>query len=247
LTAVGEHVIVEDDCNTSFPSLIAVGRFIDASGADTRSSFPRLTSADSIYVDGADTRACFPRLTSARYIDARGADTRESFPRLTMINTFDGNIDISKVQIVSEAKCRELLEAAFLRSGYSFADNILAKIIEQKGKVAHIQICGKRDISYLVTDGKAYSHGATLNEARDGLLYKISSRDPSEFRSWTLNKVVSKRDAIRAYRVITGACEGGVREWMDGKEIPESLRVSEIIALTKGAYGSEVFAKFFKE
>ena len=59
--------------------------------------------------------------------------------------------------------------------------------------------------------------------------------------------MVSKRDAIRAYRTITGACEGGVRGWMEQHKVPESLTVKKIITLTTGAYGSEKFRNFFAE
>ena len=102
-------------------------------------------------------------------------------------------------------------------------------------------------MSYIVTDGEAYSHGETLAKAREGLLYKIGSRDSTEFRAWKLDREVLKRDAIRAYRVITGACEQGVRGWMEQRQTPEKITVKGIIDLTKGAYGSEQFAKFFAE
>jgi hypothetical protein len=144
------------------------------------------------------------------------------------------------------SRCRALLMSSFAAAGFSFADGILARIVSQRGPVTKVIICGKTEVSYIVTDGEAHSHGKTLEEARDGLLYKIGSRDKSEFQSWTLDKVVTKRDAIRAYRTITGACEGGVRAWMETRQTPESVSVKEIIKLTKGAYGSQEFAGFFK-
>ena len=102
-------------------------------------------------------------------------------------------------------------------------------------------------MSYLVTYREAFSHGKTLAEARDGLLFKIGSRDTSEFKGWTMDREVSKRDAIRAYRAITGACEQGTRNWMEQHEVPEALTVGGIIKLTSGAYGSDTFKKFFSE
>jgi hypothetical protein len=77
-------------------------------------------------------------------------------------------------------------------------------------------------------------------------MFKIGSRDKSEFKSWTIDKVVTKGEAIKAYRVITGACEGGVRAWMETRSTPEKLTVKEIINLTNGAYGASEFAGFFK-
>ena len=108
-------------------------------------------------------------------------------------------------------------------------------------------ICGKTQVSYLVTDGESFSHGETLAKAREGLIYKLGSRDTTEFKAWTLDKEVTKRDGIRAYRAITGACELGVRAWMESKSVPEKLTVGEIVKLTRGAYSSDVFEKFFVE
>jgi hypothetical protein len=138
-----------------------------------------------------------------------------------------------------------MLLSSFAAAGFSFADGILARIVSSRGPVARVIICGKTEVSYLVTDGEAHSHGKTLTEARDGLLFKIGKRDPAEFKAWALDKVMSKRDAIRAYRVITGACEGGVRAWMEQHNVPEKLTVEEAIGLTKGAYGAEAFKAFF--
>lgn len=144
------------------------------------------------------------------------------------------------------AEAGKLYEYTAAAAGFSFADGILARIVSKRGPVSRVIVCGKTEVSYLVTDGEAFSHGKTLTEARDGLLYKIGSRDTSELRSWKLDRVVTKRDAIRAYRTITGACEGGVRGWMEQHKTPDNLKVSEIIDLTKGAYGAEKFAGFFK-
>jgi len=140
-----------------------------------------------------------------------------------------------------------MLLSSFAAAGFSFADGVLARIVSQRGPVSRVVICGKTEVSYLVTDGEAWSHGKTLVEARDGLLYKIGSRDTSEFKAWTLDQEVSKRDAIRAYRAITGACEGGVRAWMDQRNTPETVTVKAIIDLTKGAYGAEAFKGFFEK
>ena len=185
------------------------------------------------------------------YIDAIGADTRTAFPALTSvggsINARGDWASIKTNDTEAESRCRALLMAAFAAAGFSFADGVLAKIISQKGPVSRVIIVGKTQISYLVTDGDAWSHGDTLRKARDGLLYKIGSRDTSEFKGWALDRKVTKREAIRAYRTITGACEPGVKNWMSTHEIAGSLTIAKVIELTHGSYGSEIFATFFKE
>ena len=144
-------------------------------------------------------------------------------------------------------KCRAMLLSSFAAAGFSFADGILARIVSQRGPVTRVVICGRTEVSFLVTDGEAWSHGKTLAEARDGLLYKIGNRDTTEFKKWTMDSVVTKRDAIRAYRTITGACEGGVREWMEQQgETPDTITVQRVVNMTKGAYGADTFREFFK-
>jgi len=203
---------------------------IDASGADTKTAFPKLTSVGgSIDASGADTKTAFPKLTSVGgYIYARG-DTSA----------------IKQNDQEASQRCAAMLDASFASVGFIFADDILAKVVSMRGRVKRVVICGQVRMSYLITDGTVWSHGATLAEARDSLMFKIGSRDTTEFKSWTLDRVVSKRDAIRAYRTITGACEGGVRNWLKQRKTPEKIAVRKIIELTKGAYGAEVFSRFF--
>ena len=228
---------------------------IYAGGADTKTAFPKLTSVGGdIYASSGNIeKGAFPKLTSVGgYISASsGKIEKGAFPKLTSVG---GNISASsgdfshvKVNDANAAnRCRAMLLASFEAAGFSFADGILVRIVSQRGPVSRVVICGKTEISFLVTDGEAFSHGKTLAAARDGLLYKIGSRDTSEFKKWTMESVVTKRDAIRAYRTITGACEGGVRAWLEKQgETPEKIAVKEIIVLTAGAYGAEAFKGFF--
>jgi len=185
------------------------------------------------------------------YIDASGADTKTAFPKLTSVGgSIDARGDWSHVKQYDGDAITHTADAllnSFSASGFSLNDNILARIISRRGNVLRVIICGATEVSYVVTDGEVWSHGATLREARDGLLFKIGKRDPSEFKTWTLSRVVSRRDAIRAYRVITGACEQGVRMWVSQRELPEKSTVRNVIRLTKWAYGSDVFCRFFTD
>ena len=168
--------------------------------------------------------------------------------------TVGGGLDLRSLTSIPEGlgnnidaldKCRSLLLSSFAAAGFSFADGILARIVSKRGPVMRVVICGKTEVSYLVTDGEAWSHGETLAAARESLIYKIGSRDASEYKAWTLDRKVTKAEAIKAYRIITGACEGGVRAWLGQRETPETTTVEGVIDRTKGAYGAEVFKKFF--
>ena len=60
-----------------------------------------------------------------------------------------------------------------------------------------------------------------------------------------MDTVTSKQDMILAYRVITGACSSGTRDFVKSTEIPNELDVKTAMAITKGRYGNEQFREFF--
>jgi hypothetical protein len=154
--------------------------------------------------------------------------------------------DWTHVETNNPVRARAMLLASFAKSGYTFADNMLAKIVSVKRKVARVILAGKTKVSYIVTDGAAWSHGETLEAAREGLMFKISSRDTTEFKYWMLDTKISLSQAIKAYRVITGACEQGVKNWMEIHKVPDSMTILQAIELTNGAYGADKFKEFFK-
>mgnify|MGYP000995521796 CR=1 FL=1 len=132
---------------------------------------------------------------------------------------------------------------------YIKADEIFGKIVEQKGNVYHVKLVGDEEITYLVTDGEGHwSHGYTLEGAKDDLIYKITDRDKSDYEGLTLDSELSFEDAIVCYRVITGACSFGTKNFIEnrlGKNKKEVYTIKEIIKLTNGEYGNKTFKDFF--
>ena len=132
---------------------------------------------------------------------------------------------------------------------YIKADNIFGKIVQQKGNVYHIHLNGGNEITYLVTDGEGrWSHGYTLEEAKGDLLYKITDRDKSDYKNLSLNSELSFKDAIVCYRVITGACSFGTKDFIEnrlGKNKKEVYTIKEIIKFTEDEYGGKTFKEFF--
>ena len=130
------------------------------------------------------------------------------------------------------------------------ADGILSEVISKKGNVYKVINHGKTKPSYLieseVNDKKVYSHGKTLKEARESLIYKLSDRDSSQYKDLTLDSVLSKEEAIKCYMTITGACISGTKYFVDRlKDDRKELSVEEIINLTQGQYGHDKFKDFF--
>ena len=132
---------------------------------------------------------------------------------------------------------------------YIKVDGIFTKIVSERGNVMRVQRIAHKEIEYLVTDGDGrWAHGATLKEAKESLIYKITSRDTSKYNDWTLDTTITHAEAIEAYRTITGACAMGTRHFCEvtlGDKKRDRYTIAEVIKLTKGQYGAESFAKFF--
>ena len=109
---------------------------------------------------------------------------------------------------------------------------------------------GESKQTYIVTDGENhYAHGDTIDEARKDLVYKICDRDKSEYEHLTLDSKLTYSEAIECYRVITGACSAGTRQFCENilTVKKEKYTVREIAELTRGQYGSETFVDFFND
>ena len=129
-------------------------------------------------------------------------------------------------------------------------DGILSEVVKKRANVLHVKNYGEENISYIVKDGEKYSHGATLKEARENLIYKLSNRDKSKYESFTPETELTLAEAIEMYRVITGACEPGTRYFVDNILPPErkadkkKYTVKEVIELTRGQYNHHELVEF---
>lgn len=163
------------------------------------------------------------------YLYAGGADTTTAFPALTTPN---------------DPTAAAKVAAAFRAKGFEWHDGILSVVVRRRGPVSVVQVVGSTKQSYVVTDGDHTAHGDTLAEARADLRFKRGPRDATPYRSWTPETVVSREDAVVAYRVITGACAAGVRQFLAGRKVPAKLSVARILTETAGQFGHDAFARF---
>jgi hypothetical protein len=132
------------------------------------------------------------------------------------------------------------------------ADVILSEIINKRKTknttVYNVLNHGEINQSYLVDQDGIFSHGNTIKEAKDGLVYKIGSRDASAYNDFTLETEITLEESIKMYRVITGACEPGTRYFVERQNnIPEKFTVQEVIKITEGQYNHNVLVNFFKK
>lgn len=159
---------------------------------------------------------------------------------------------VRKHKTTTVVETPERIERSFkewLKMGYVHADGITKKFLSKK-KIGNIEVFEveeflDRKSSYVVKKDNIFSHGKTIKEAKDSLKYKISSRDTTPFKKWKMDTVVTQAKMIEAYRVITGACEYGVRQWAESKKLPTKLSVKKAIELVGDSYGHKQFTEFF--
>ena len=131
---------------------------------------------------------------------------------------------------------------------YIKVDGIFTELINKKGNVYKVKKLNQTEESYIVTDGNGkFSHGKTLKEVKEDLIYKLTSNaDKSKYKDLTLQSKLTFEEGIEAYRIITGACSFGVKDFVETNKIKKtSYTIEEIIKLTANSYGGNSFKEFF--
>ncbi len=128
-------------------------------------------------------------------------------------------------------------------------DGILSEVINHRGGVWRTKRIHSSDVEYIVTDGTRYSHGATLQEAKEDLAYKIVDHNSDRFKGVDIDLPMTFSEAVECYRVITGACAAGVRGFVKsiGHDTSHGATIRQMIEMTKGQYGASTFASFFND
>ena len=131
------------------------------------------------------------------------------------------------------------------KRNYISADGILTEVITKKGKTYTVRHVGKKTNGYLVTDGKfTHAHGDTLAKAKEDFRFKQMAKKLK-------NDPISKDTVItiQYYRIITGACEAGVKSWMQQNNITKDrYKAGELLPLLEktNAYGLDRFKSLLK-
>jgi hypothetical protein len=122
---------------------------------------------------------------------------------------------------------------------YVSADRIFTEVLSRKGNVFKVRRLHSTKEFYLVSDGTTHAHGETLQKAKEDFRFKLMAEK--------LKSEPIKADTvidIKYYRLLTGACEMGVKSWMEqNKMTKESYKASELLPVLKKthAYGVEKF------
>ena len=163
--------------------------------------------------------------------------------------TVGGSLDLSSKSININAVVDEVkinTNFFWLKDGkeYAIIDSIFCQIITKKTKEdLNIFICkkiGKDETFIIVNKGSFYSHGNNLHDAVSDLEFKIASE---KLKNEPINE--DTIITVKHYRLITGACEFGVNEWMNSNKISEGITAKKLLPILEktNAYGLERFKK----
>jgi hypothetical protein len=133
---------------------------------------------------------------------------------------------------------------------YALIDGIFGEVVKRKNNLLVMKTITGSTFC-VVGDGDGnYAHGYTIEEARADLIFKVCNRSKEDYKDMTLDTVLSYRDAIVCYRVITGACSLGVRLFVEkvlhGKPKDE-YSIREVVEVTIGQYRHEMFKEFWNK
>ena len=96
----------------------------------------------------------------------------------------------------------------------------------------------KRPTIYVAEKDNFQAHGDSINKAIEDLQFKIISE---KLKKEPINK--DTVFTIQYYRLITGACELGVKEWMQSHKIEEGITAEKLLPTLEktNAYGVDKF------
>jgi hypothetical protein len=123
------------------------------------------------------------------------------------------------------------------KKGYCYFDNILTKVLRVSKKKNYTIYT--TPFNFVAQKGKFTAHGETVKKAIQDLEFKIISEK--------LKKEPIKKDTMitmQYYRLITGACESGCRDWINMNEIKkEKIKTIDLLPILEktNAYGLERF------
>jgi len=258
LQTVGGYVSVDREAKLEAPQLQTVGGYVRVYGEAKLEALQ--TVGGDVYVYGEAKLEALQ--TVGGYVRVYGE------AKLEALQTVGGDVRVygeakleapllqtekPSQEIINKLKTepKKLVQQHFERQGYLFADKILQTIISKKTAgpliIYKTKKIAKDEINFVVYDGEYYSHGETLEQAKNDLIFKRTSQDTSKFKEWKLTDKKPLSELIEAYRSITGACSSGTKDFCTNRDLKEDYTIEEAIKITAGAYNSDKFALFFNE
>jgi hypothetical protein len=106
-------------------------------------------------------------------------------------------------------------------------------------KIKNQKVVG--DKFYVAQKDGHNAHGKTIEEAVRELQFKTGNRDVSQWNNLDPKTAKTPDEWAFVYRMITGACQYGTKDFMSRQKLKKKYTLAEILAATKGAYGHDTF------
>ena len=212
---------------------------------------------DGVHVDGRlviprGKRVALPTLVKSGSVDVRENATLTA-PALAEVS---GSVDVRENATLTAPALRTIGHVAYKTTMFGHAievfDGIGTVTVSEKTRDGiTIRCCRKAAFEdgrlagekmYVVSQGEHNAHGETLSSAMSDLAYKAADRDVSQYKNMPMDTVKPPYEWATVYRIITGACQMGTEDFIQSQgTLKETYTLSEIIELTRGAYGAERF------
>ena len=225
------------------PDVLSVGGDLDLSGTSIKKLPDGLSVGGNFNLRGTPIEKLPDNLTVGGNLNLYVTQIKELPDNLTVgggIIGYEG--DTSNVHYLKDGDC--------VPNQYIYADNILTFVESKKEIKGYTYYKGKIAGRNVISDGTHFAHCTSFKEGVKELDFKkAKDRGAEQYSNLTLDTVVSTKELITMYRVITGACQQGTEYFVNslGKKLKDSYTVREAIELTNGQYGARAFEEFFKK
>ena len=248
---VGGHLDLRDTPIQSLPDNLTVGGSLYLRGTPIQSLPDNLTVGGSLDLVGTPIQSLPDNLAVGGYLDLKGTPI-QSLPDNLAVGgyLYLGGTPITDTSMVNRKFTVNMVDKLWSNSKFIMVDGMFAEKVTHHGNLWEVKKINSTKTFFIVTDGNGkYAHGDTIQEAKKDLIYKISNRDKSEYENLTLSSELTFEEAVECYRVITGACSFGTKDFVENHlgEKKGKYTIQEMIDLTRGRYGNETFKEFFKQ
>ncbi len=121
-----------------------------------------------------------------------------------------------------------------------FTDDVFSYVLSTRNGVKKVKTDNGKVLFVVHDENGNSSHGETIKEAREDLIYKVVAKSDV-----AIPKKATGKEWIGIYRAVTGACGAGVRNFVEttDKSLDDTYTAAQIAKLVQGKYGSEQFTK----
>ena len=244
---MGDSLYLIDTQISALPDNLTVGGNLDLSGTPITALPDNLTVGGWLDLSGTPITALPDNLTVGGWLNLSDTPITALPDNLTV----GGWIDLTGTQIPAQAskKVKKLCDGDYVENKYLYADGILTHVKGRRKVGKYTFYIGKIRGKNVVSDGVHYAHCDKLRDGVADLMFKTAQdRGAAQYAGMSMDAELTVEDAVTMYRVITGACRQGSEAFVRSlKNLKRTYTLRECIELTRGQYGAEAFARFFKD